>query len=297
MGPRLSDIPHWVTIRLSEVCCTLKIIRSPGSHLVHEQFFGNPTSKKDSDGLKQALPILTVTILLGQLHGHTQSPAAGDDGYLVHWIGLCEALCHHSMARLMERCIATLFLRHHHGPALCAHHDLVLGALKVVHIHQALVAAGRKQSRFINQISQIRTSKSGATSRENHRIDVGRDGYLTHVHAKNLLSPANVRQRNNHLTIKAAGAEQRRIKNVRPVGCRNHDNAGNAFKAVHLDEQLVECLLPFIISAAKTCTTLTTDSINFINEDNARSLLLCLLEHIPNTRSSDTNKHLNKIGA
>src|ERR1700742_323499 len=48
-----------------------------------------------------------------------------------------------------------------------------------------------------------------------------------------------------------AGAQQRRIQHVGPVGGGDQDHAFIGFKAVHLDQQLVEGLFAFVIAAAQ----------------------------------------------
>ena len=59
------------------------------------------------------------------------------------------------------------------------------------------------------------------------------------MNVENLLTPANVGQRHHDLAVKAARAKERRIQHVRAVCCRDHDDVGTGFKAVHLYEHLV----------------------------------------------------------
>ena len=42
---------------------------------------------------------------------------------------------------------------------------------------------------------------------------------------------------------------------------------------------------------------MTTDRIDFVDENDAWRLLLGLIKHIANTRGTDTHKHLNKVRA
>src|SRR5690606_2054961 len=65
----------------------------------------------------------------------------------------------------------------------------------------------------------------------------------------------------------------------------------------HLDQQLVERLLALIVAAAQAGATLATDRVDFIDENDARGLLLGVLEHIANTRRTHTDEHLNEIRA
>ena len=117
------------------------------------------------------------------------------------------------------------------------------------------------------------------------------------MHFEDFLAANNIGVRHNHLTVKTTGAQQRRIQYVGTVGCGNQDNAFIGLKTVHFNQQLVQCLLSLIIAAAETGTTMATDRINLINENNARRIGFGLLEHVADTARADTDKHLNKIGA
>lgn len=86
-----------------------------------------------------------------------------------------------------------------------------------------------------------------------------------------------------------------RIQDVGTVGCGDQDDAGAITEAVHLDEQLVECLLALVVSAAQACSALTTDGVDLVDEDDAGAVLLGLLEHVANTRSTDTDEHLDEV--
>src|SRR5690554_4688907 len=44
-------------------------------------------------------------------------------------------------------------------------------------------------------------------------------------------------------------------------------------------------------------TTVATNSVNFVNKDDAGRVFFCLLEHIPHTGCTDTDKHFYKVGA
>ena len=70
------------------------------------------------------------------------------------------------------------------------------------------------------------------------------------MHHEDLLAAANVGQRHDHLPVEAAGAQQRRVKHVGPIGGGNQDDAFVGLEAVHLDQQLVERLFAFVVAAA-----------------------------------------------
>ena len=115
------------------------------------------------------------------------------------------------------------------------------------------------------------------------------------MYFQDLLTATDIRQWNNDLAIKTARTLQRRVKYIRTVGCCDHNNGLVAFKTIHFNQQLVQCLLTLIIATAQTGTTLTADSINFINKDDTWRIFLSLLEHIADTARTDTDKHFYEV--
>ena len=49
------------------------------------------------------------------------------------------------------------FFADHHGTALGTHHDLILGALKILAVDFILVGTCGKKGSFVNQVFQIRS--------------------------------------------------------------------------------------------------------------------------------------------
>ncbi len=218
-------MPHCVTMRRARSVARWKSLEAP----VVICFMNSSSAMRPPNStamvLQQAFTVLTVAILIRQLHGHAERATARNDGHLVHRIGLRQQLGDHRVAGLVIGGIAALLFGHDHRAALGAHHDLVLGAFEVVHVHQALVAARSEQRRFVHQIGQIGTGEAGAAAGQYRRVDVRRHRHLAHMHLEDLLAAANIGQRHHHLAVEAAGAQQRRIEHVGTVGGGDHDDA------------------------------------------------------------------------
>jgi hypothetical protein len=58
------------------------------------------------------------------------------------------------------------------------------------------------------------------------------------------------------LAVEASRAQQGRVEHVRPVGCRNNDDTHTGLEPVHFDQQLIQGLFAFVVSAAKAGTAL-----------------------------------------
>ena len=113
--------------------------------------------------------------------------------------------------------------------------------------------------------------------------------------AQDFFAAAHVRTRHHHAAVEAAGAQQRRIEHVGTVGGGDQDDAFVGFEAVHLDQQLVQRLLALVVSAAEAGATVTSDGVDFVDEDDAGSILLALLEQVADAAGADADEHLDEI--
>ena len=193
--------------------------------------------------------------------------------------------------------VELLRFAHNHGAAFGAHHDLVFRLLEFIHADDALVRACGKQRRLVDQVRKVGTRKPGRATCDHAWANVVTKGHLAHMHFENHFPATYIRQRYDDLPIETTGSQQRRIENVRTVSRRNDDDAFSTFKAVHFDKHLVQRLLAFIMTATKARTTVPADRIEFVDEDDARSLFLGLVEHVANSGCANTDKHLDKVRA
>ena len=114
---------------------------------------------------------------------------------------------------------------------------------------------------------------------------------------EDLFAAADVGTVNDDAAIETAGAEQGGVEHVGAVGGGDEDDAVVGLKAVHLNEKLVEGLLALIVSAAETGATVTSDGIDLVDEDDARSVLLTLFEEVADARGADADEHFYKVRA
>jgi len=273
----------------------LKVVAGARGHLFHEHFFGNAAAKQHADLVQHVLAVVAVTIALGQAHGDTQSTAARNDGDLVHRIALGQQLANEGVTRLVISRVATLVFRHDHALALRAHENFVFGFLKVLHFHNAGIAASRHKGRFVAQIGQIGTTHARCTASDDAGVHVLADWDFAHVHSQDLFAAANVGQGDIDLAVKTTGAQKRCIQDVGAVGGSHHNHAEVGFKTVHLDQHLVEGLLAFVVATAQSSTTLATDSINLVNKNDARRIFLGVFEHVANPGSAHAHKHFYEV--
>ena len=139
--------------------------------------------------------------------------------------------------------------------------------------------------------------KPGRAAREHLEVDVVGERLAPGVDLEDAEPALEVGAVHDDLAVEAARTQQRRVEDVGPVGRRDQDDVVLDVEAVHLDEQLVERLLALVVTAAETGAALTTDRVDLVHEDDARSGGLGLLEQVAHARRADADEHLDEVGA
>ena len=70
-----------------------------------------------------------------------------------------------------------------------------------------------------------------------------------------------------------------------------------ALEPIHFDQHLVEGLLALVVRATTPATgaTLAPDSVDFIDEDDARRMLFGLLEKVADAAGADADEHFDEF--
>jgi hypothetical protein len=160
-----------------------------------------------------------------------------------------------------------------------------------------LLARAANKRRLVDEVRQIRAGESRRAARDERGLHIIRQRHAAHMHAQNLLAAAHIRQRHDHLAVEPAGPQQRRIEHIGAIGGGDDNDALIALEAVHLDQQLVQRLLALVVTAAQTRAAVAPDGIDLVDEDDARRVLLRLLEHVAHARGADADEHFHEVGA
>ena len=100
----------------------------------------------------------------------------------------------------------------------------------------------------------------------------------------------NVGHVDRHLPVEAPGPEQRGVEDVGSVRRADHDEAGVAGEAVHLDEDLVQRLLAFVVALADARAAFAAGRIELVDEDDRRSGLAGLSEQVAHPGGADADE-------
>lgn len=225
------------------------------------------------------------------------APTARDDRRLVHGDAGRDIEADDGVTGLVIGGQLLLLLRHGHGLALGAHHDLVLGVLELAMGDHALTAAGCQQRRLVDEVHQVRARETGRAAGEDLEIDIRRHRHLADMDAQDLLAAGDVRVRNDDLAVEAARTQQRGVEHVGTVGRGDDDDALVRLEAVHLHQELVQRLLALVIAAAEAGAAMAADRVDLVDEDDAGRVLLGLFEHIADAAGANADEHLDEVGA
>ena len=236
-------------------------------------------------------------ILFRKAHNHTKRTSAWNNRRLMDRIRSRRMDGRQGVPRFVVSGELLLVLAHHHGTPLRAHHDLILRVFHFLHGNDPVVLTGRQQSRFVYQVRQVSAGKARRPTGDDLRINIRCGRHLAQMHLQDEFAPPNIGVRHDDLAVEPAGTQERRIEDVRTIRRGDEDHALVRLKTIHLDQQLIQCLLALIIAATKSGAAVPPNCIHFIDKQQTRRILLSLLEHIAHTASADTDKHLDKLGA
>ena len=148
---------------------------------------------------------------------------------------------------------------------------------------------------FVDNIGQIRTNRTACCQSNFPEINCFVHADILCMNFQNIDTSSQIRTLYNNPAVKTSRTKKCLIQNLRTVRrCKNND-ALRRIKTIHLSQQLVQCLLTLVIATESWITALA-DGIQFIDKDNTRRILLCLLKKVSYSGSTDTHEHLYEIG-
>ena len=243
--------------------------------------------------------LLTHEIMVAlfiHLHGIAESSRSpGHYGYLMYWCGVVLLCRHHGMSDLMignyelflvrKDLVLLLVSGKHHLDALL---QILLG-------HPFPACLDGTDGSLIYHIGKLCSGSSGTGLGDGLKVDVAHHldvlgMYLEYVHTS-----LHIGKLNGHTPVETTGAQECRIKGIRLVGGSKDYDALCTVKSIHLRKQLVEGLLPLIVASEGSVSSLLSDGIYLIYENDAGSLFLGLLEQIPDLCRTHAHIQLNEL--
>ena len=274
----------------------LQVVHGACRDMSHEEFLGSTAAEQRAHLVEHGLLGLQHT-LFGQIPGGTESLASGHDGDLHQRVGKLGEPRDGGVACLVDGYGALLGLGHHLRLLLQTADDAVDGIEEVLLTHGLTVVAGGYQGCLVAYIGDVGTGEAGCLAGQEVYVDGVVQFQRFQVDHKHLLTLVQVRQVDVYLAVKAACTQQGRVEHVYTVGGGQDDDTAVGAEAVHLSQQGVQRVLAFVVAAhGGVLRAGTAHGIDLVDEDDARTLGLGLLEQVAYTAGTHTDKHLDEVG-
>ena len=190
-------------------------------------------------------------VLERELHREAErAHRARDDGDLVDRVGVRHERRDQRVPGLVVRDDVPLVVGEHVAPPLDAGRQPIGGLLEVALARPARWSwRAASSAASFTRLARSAPEKPGVRAAMLLDVEPGRVADLLQVHLEDLHAAAHVGQVDDDAAIEAAGAQQRRVEHLGPVGRREQDDALRGVEAVHLDQQLVQRLLLLVVTA------------------------------------------------
>ena len=275
----------------------LQVVGGAGGDISQHQLLGGPAAQEGHDLVLHVSLGQVRAVLLRQADGHAAGLSPGNDGDLMHRVLARQIVHHYGVAGLMEGCELTLLLRDDPAVLFRAGNNLDDGFLNGFLPDHRFIPPPRQQRRLIEQVLQIRAGKACGTPGNFRQVHILRQRLVSGVDLQDLLPALDIRQPHIYLPVKPAGAQQRRIQDVHPVGGGQHHHARVGGKSVHFHQELVEGLLPLVVSAAQSAAALTAHGVDLVDKYNGGGLFFRLLKQVTDAAGAHAHIHFHKVGA
>ncbi|MNI40565.1 hypothetical protein D3C73_947910 [compost metagenome] len=212
-----------------------------------------------------------------------------------------QQLGHNGMSQLVDSYPLLLFMVGF-PVRLLAHHDLVDCEREMALLHLGQVLAHHVNRSFVHHALKLGTGEAISLFRYLVQVNLLMQRLVLGMQIEDGLAALLVRHVHLDMTVKAAGAQQRRIQHLLAVRCRNQQDARRIIivNSIHLRQQLIERLIIFTLLSA---FAFAADDVNFIDKNN-RALFIFLegtrtriFEQIAHTSGADSHIHFNELAA
>ena len=274
----------------------LDIGRCAGGGVTEHQLLSRAATHGKYQASEQLRAVVHALVVFWHRQRMSTSATTGEDGHLVHAVNVLERPCGQGVSTLVVGRDLLLLLGDDLGGTAWSTNHAVGGFFQCIASDDVAVHAGGQQRGLIQHVLQVCAGHASGALGQRLQIHICGQRLALGVHAQDLLTAGQIRVAHGDLTVKTARAQQRRVQDVRTVGRGHEDHAFAVTKTIHLHQQLVQGLLTLVVSAAHAGATLATHGVDLIHEDDARRVLLGLLEQVAHAGRAHAHEHLYEVG-
>ena len=256
----------------------LQVVNRSCGNILQGQRFRYTAAKHHCDLVHQAGFEYMLLVFLRQRHGIACRHTARNNGNLVHRIALGKQMRKDGMAHLVVSGTTPVVLGHDPALLFRARNDPRDRFLDLAHTDLLFPAACREDRRLVQYVFKIRANETRSPPRDHLEIHLGLERLALRMYLEDLFPALDVRVIYRDLPVEAACPQQRRVKDVAAVRRRHNDNPFVNLKTVHFDEQLVQRLFAFVVTAAEARASLASYRVDLIDEYDAGRIFLCIFK-------------------
>ncbi len=264
---------------------------------MEDEFFGRATAHHVGHLVEELGAGLRVLVLVGQHHRVAERAATRENGDLLHWVVAGHRRGDERVAAFVVGRNQALVLVHQAGLLLRTSHDAINGLVELGLADDVEIEACREECRFVEHVREVSAREPGRALRQRAEVDVGGEWLALRMHAEDVLTALHVGSLDTDLAVEPARAQERGVENVGAVGRGDEDHAATSVEAIHLDEELVERLLTFVVAATHPGAAVASDGVDLVDENDGGRVLLGLIEQVTDAGGTDADEHLDEVGA
>ncbi|TLD26927.1 hypothetical protein PspLS_04820 [Pyricularia sp. CBS 133598] len=143
--------------------------------------------------------------------------------------------------------------------------------------------------------ASVHTLRSSAPVALGQRPDVTLDRHALGVNPENVGTPLEVGQRELDLSVDTSRPHQGGVESGRPVGGKHNLDISTSIETIKLGNQFQHSALDFVVTTGTVVEPCPTNSVDFVEKDDACLFRPCHLEQLPNHTSALTHVLLNQL--
>ena len=200
-----------------------QVVGRSGGGLADDQVLRGPATQPDGQRVEEVALGVEVALVDRELFGDPERPAGGQDGDLGHRIGVLREESDQGMARLVDRHRVLLLGQEGVGGVSAAQDDPVPGFVDVLGVDDLPIVPHGDDGRLVDEIGQVGPGEPRRGPGHGVEVDVLARCLPSTCTARMAGPFGLVGQRDLHLPIEAARAEQGGIEHLGAVG-GGHDH-------------------------------------------------------------------------
>ena len=233
----------------SKSSSTLQVIACAAGDFFKYQSFRYATAKQYFQFVQHFATSCIVTIFLRQAQGVATCTTTRNNSYFMYRISMFKEHTYDSMTAFVVSSEAFFVIADNTALTFRSHDNAFSSFFHFRHIDFLLVFTGSHQSSFVHQVTQVCTGKTRSALSNDFQFYIISNGFAFNMNFQNFSTTFNIRTVYYDLTVKATRTEQSRIQNIRTVSSSNHNDAFVSTEAIHFNQQLVQGLFAFIMTA------------------------------------------------